>query len=46
VTIRIGTAGWSIPRRVAGEFPAEGTALERYAARFDAAAHARLALCW
>jgi uncharacterized protein YecE (DUF72 family) len=37
VTIRIGTAGWSIPRQVAGEFPAEGTALKRYAARFEAA---------
>jgi uncharacterized protein YecE (DUF72 family) len=32
--ILIGTAGWSIPRQVAGEFPAEGTGLERYAARF------------
>lgn len=30
----IGTAGWSIPRAVADQFPAEGTALERYAARF------------
>ena len=30
----IGTAGWSIPRQVAGEFPAEGSALERYASRF------------
>jgi uncharacterized protein YecE (DUF72 family) len=36
-TIRIGTAGWSIPRAVAAEFPAEGTGLERYSARFDAA---------
>ena len=35
--IRIGTAGWAIPRAVAGAFPAHGTALERYAARFDAA---------
>jgi uncharacterized protein YecE (DUF72 family) len=34
---RIGTAGWSIPRAVADRFPAEGTGLERYAARFDAA---------
>jgi uncharacterized protein YecE (DUF72 family) len=32
--IRIGTAGWSIPRQVADRFPAEGTGLERYAARF------------
>lgn len=37
VSLRIGTAGWSIPRRVADDFPAEGTGLERYAARFDAA---------
>ncbi len=36
MTIKIGTAGWSIPRAIAAEFPAEGTALERYAARFDA----------
>lgn len=35
MTIRIGTAGWSLYR--AGEaFPAEGTVLERYAARFNA----------
>jgi uncharacterized protein YecE (DUF72 family) len=33
--INIGTAGWSIPRQNAGSFPAEGTALERYAARFQ-----------
>ena len=32
----IGTAGWSIPRAVADRFPAEGSGLERYAARFDA----------
>ena len=31
--IRIGTAGWSIPRQHADAFPAEGSALERYAAR-------------
>lgn len=35
--IRIGTAGWSIPRDLAGNFPAEGTSLERYAARLTAA---------
>lgn len=35
--LHIGTAGWSIPRQVAGEFPAEGSALERYASRFTAA---------
>ena len=29
--IRIGTAGWSIPRAVATQFPGEGTHLERYA---------------
>jgi uncharacterized protein YecE (DUF72 family) len=33
----LGTAGWTIPRRVANRFPAEGTALARYAARFRAA---------
>ncbi len=32
--MNIGTAGWSIPRSVAGSFPAEGSALERYASRF------------
>ena len=30
----IGTAGWSIPGKDAAHFPREGTALERYAARF------------
>ena len=30
--IFIGTAGWSIPNAVADRFPAEGTALQRYAA--------------
>lgn len=30
----IGTAGWSLPRAVAGEFAPDGTALERYASRF------------
>ena len=34
---RIGTAGWSIPLRDAGTFPAEGAGLERYAARFNCA---------
>jgi uncharacterized protein YecE (DUF72 family) len=37
MTIRIGTAGWSIPRQVAAAFPAEGSSLERYAARLTAA---------
>lgn len=32
--INIGTAGWSIPRSCADDFPAEGTSLERYAAQF------------
>lgn len=35
--VRIGTAGWSIARDCAERFPADGTALERYAARFSAA---------
>lgn len=35
--VRIGTAGWSIPRDSAAQFPADGGALERYAARFGAA---------
>lgn len=34
--VNVGTAGWSIPRDVAGEFPSEGSALMRYAARFPA----------
>jgi len=29
--LRIGTAGWSIPRATAAEFPGSGTHLERYA---------------
>lgn len=32
--IYIGTAGWSIPRAVAAEFPASGTHLEKFAAKF------------
>jgi len=36
-TPRIGTAGWAIPRPVADRFPPDGSGLERYAARFDAA---------
>jgi uncharacterized protein YecE (DUF72 family) len=35
--LRIGTAGWSIPRDVAAEVPGEGTHLQRYARRFDGA---------
>src|SRR4051794_13597269 len=34
--VRIGTAGWSIPAAFADHFPAQGTNLERYAARFSA----------
>src|SRR4028118_538539 len=33
----IGTAGWSIARSEAAHFPAEGSALERYAAVFGGA---------
>jgi uncharacterized protein YecE (DUF72 family) len=36
-TLRIGTAGWAIPRAVADSFPTEGSGLGRYAGRFDAA---------
>jgi uncharacterized protein YecE (DUF72 family) len=35
--LNIGTAGWSIPRDVAGHFPSDGSSLERYAARFRVA---------
>lgn len=34
-TLRVGCAGWSIPRAHADAFPATGTALERYAQVFD-----------
>ena len=34
MAINIGTAGWTIPREVREEFPAEGSSLERYASRF------------
>lgn len=34
--IRVGVAGWSIPGVHGDRFPAEGTHLERYAARFPA----------
>ncbi len=33
--IRIGTAGWSIPKKYAHLFPGEGTHLERYSRRFS-----------
>jgi uncharacterized protein YecE (DUF72 family) len=35
--IAIGTAGWTIPRAVASEFPGEGAHLERYSRRFQIA---------
>jgi uncharacterized protein YecE (DUF72 family) len=35
-TARIGTAGWSIPKPHATNFPDQGTHLQRYAARFSA----------
>lgn len=35
-SVRIGTAGWSIARDAADRFPAEGSGLERYSARFGA----------
>lgn len=31
--VRVGTAGWGIPRALAGEFPGEGSHLERYGRR-------------
>jgi uncharacterized protein YecE (DUF72 family) len=34
--VRVGVAGWSIPKEHGDRFPAEGTHLERYAARFPA----------
>ena len=34
--IHVGTAGWSLPREAQPAFPAEGTHLERYAARLPA----------
>ena len=34
-TIRIGTAGWTIPRLARDRFPAEGSQLERYSARLS-----------
>ena len=37
MTIVVGTAGWSIPTNLADAFAAEGSALERYAARFAGA---------
>ena len=36
VSIRVGTAGWSLPRDVQARFPVEGTHLARYATRLSA----------
>jgi len=35
-SVRVGTAGWSIPTQYASEFPQAGTHLERYARRLGA----------
>jgi uncharacterized protein YecE (DUF72 family) len=35
MSLRIGTAGWAIPRAVAACFPADGSGLQRYAAVFS-----------
>jgi uncharacterized protein YecE (DUF72 family) len=35
-SVRIGTAGWSIPKEHAAPFPVQGSHLERYGAVFDA----------
>lgn len=32
----VGTAGWAIPKDCTGDFPADGSALERYSTRFNA----------
>jgi uncharacterized protein YecE (DUF72 family) len=37
MTLNIGTAGWSIPRKVADQFRADGSSLSRYADRFKVA---------
>lgn len=34
-TIRVGTAAWTIPKLSADKFPAQGSHLQRYAARFN-----------
>ncbi|MDP3660424.1 DUF72 domain-containing protein, partial [Phenylobacterium sp.] len=34
--LRIGTAGWSVPRAAADAFPADGSVLQRYSARLSA----------
>jgi uncharacterized protein YecE (DUF72 family) len=35
MTVRVGTAGWSIPKPCADRFPITGSVLERYSQRFD-----------
>ena len=35
-SVKVGCAGWSLPRALWPEFPADGTHLQRYAARFNA----------
>lgn len=35
--VRVGCAGWSLPRAIADRFPADGTQLRRYAARLPCA---------
>jgi uncharacterized protein YecE (DUF72 family) len=35
-TVRVGTAGWSLPKELAAHFPGEGTHLERYGERLRA----------
>src|SRR3954470_15539459 len=37
VEMRIGCAGWSLPRAVLDEFPRDGSHLQRYAARLNCA---------
>ena len=37
MTVRIGTAGWSLPKAVAASFPGEGSQLARYARVLDCA---------
>jgi uncharacterized protein YecE (DUF72 family) len=36
-SVRIGTAGWTVPHEHSASFPSEGTSLERYSTRFSAA---------
>lgn len=36
-TPHVGTAGWGVPRAIASNFPPQGSALQRYATRFNVA---------